>query len=261
VYDTPTEYQGFSLVLASVFFTIQIYCDFSGYSDIAIGTAKLLGINLMTNFKSPYFSQSVKEFWSRWHISLSTWFKDYVYIPLGGNRVGTIRHNINILITFMVSGIWHGANWTFVVWGCIHGVAQVIENTLKKYKTSKGIIWFVRVIFIFAFCTFAWIFFVSNSLSDAVYVILHLFDGISSPIEYLCDGCLPFLGMNGASLKPTMLCIMLLGVYDYISLKVDCIDKISEMPIIVRYGVYIGLLLLIMCFRSTVQTEFVYFQF
>lgn len=117
VFDSPRDFTGFALVIASLFFTIQIYCDFSGYSDIAIGTAKLFGIELMKNFKSPYFSGSVREFWSRWHISLSTWFRDYVYIPLGGNRVGKIRHYINLMITFLVSGLWHGANWTFVAWG------------------------------------------------------------------------------------------------------------------------------------------------
>lgn len=125
VYDAPQSYTGFTLVLATVFFTLQIYCDFSGYSDIAIGLAKILGVNLMTNFKSPYFSQSVKEFWSRWHISLSAWFRDYVYIPLGGNRVGKVRHVINLMITFFVSGLWHGANWTFLIWGGVHGVAQI----------------------------------------------------------------------------------------------------------------------------------------
>lgn len=117
VYNAPQSFEGFALILATVFFTFQIYCDFSGYSDIAIGTAKLMGINLMTNFKSPYFSTSIKEFWSRWHISLSTWFRDYVYIPLGGNRVSKVRHALNLLITFLVSGLWHGANWTFVLWG------------------------------------------------------------------------------------------------------------------------------------------------
>lgn len=117
VYGTPHDYQGFALVLATIFFALQIYCDFSGYSDIAIGTAKLMGIDLMTNFRSPYFSQNVKEFWGRWHVSLSTWFRDYVYIPLGGNRVSKFRHALNLMITFLVSGLWHGANWTFVAWG------------------------------------------------------------------------------------------------------------------------------------------------
>jgi len=117
IYNSPKEFTGFAFLIATFFFTIQIYCDFSGYSDIAVGTAKLLGIDLMANFKSPYFSSSIKEFWSRWHVSLSTWFRDYVYIPLGGNRKGLLRRNFNVLITFLVSGLWHGANWTFILWG------------------------------------------------------------------------------------------------------------------------------------------------
>jgi D-alanyl-lipoteichoic acid acyltransferase DltB (MBOAT superfamily) len=117
IYGNVSSYQGFSLILATVFFSIQIYCDFSGYSDIAIGTARLFGIELMTNFRSPYFSGTVKEFWSRWHISLSTWFRDYIYIPLGGNRKGRIRQYTNLMITFFASGAWHGANWTFLMWG------------------------------------------------------------------------------------------------------------------------------------------------
>ena len=117
IYNDLGSYQGFSLIAATVFFAIQIYCDFSGYSDIAIGTAELFGIRLMKNFDSPYFSCSIKEFWSRWHISLSSWFRDYVYIPLGGNRCGKLRHSFNLLVTFLVSGLWHGANWTFLAWG------------------------------------------------------------------------------------------------------------------------------------------------
>lgn len=117
VFDNPYNYGGFAFILAVLFFSIQIYCDFSGYSDIAIGTAKLLGIELMTNFNSPYFSQSIGEFWNRWHISLSTWFRDYIYIPLGGSRVGKTRNAFNVLLTFLLSGLWHGANWKFVIWG------------------------------------------------------------------------------------------------------------------------------------------------
>lgn len=127
---------GFDLLIVVFFFTIQIYCDFSGYSDIVIGTAKLMGINLMTNFKSPYFSKSIKEFWSRWHISLSTWFRDYVYIPLGGNRCSKPKHYLNLMITFLASGLWHGANWTFVAWGGIHGLAQVMEASFVKKKEN-----------------------------------------------------------------------------------------------------------------------------
>lgn len=135
VYDAPTSFTGFALLLAMFFFTIQIYCDFSGYSDMAVGSAKLIGIDLMTNFKSPYFSQSIKEFWSRWHISLSTWFKDYFYIPLGGNRCSNVRHCINLLLTFLLSGLWHGANITFVIGGEIHGLILVAESQLSKVLT------------------------------------------------------------------------------------------------------------------------------
>lgn len=142
-YDTLHSCTGFDLCAAILFFSMQIYCDFSGYSDIAIGTAKLFGINLMTNFKSPYFSTSIKEFWSRWHISLSTWFRDYVYIPLGGSRCSKLRNSFNLLVTFLASGLWHGANWTFVVWGGIHGGAQVVEKALgwdRKRRKNAGLL-------------------------------------------------------------------------------------------------------------------------
>ena len=264
VYDAPQGFSGFALVLATVFFTLQIYCDFSGYSDIAIGTAKLLGINLMTNFKSPYFSQSIKEFWSRWHISLSTWFRDYVYIPLGGSRVGKIRHAVNLLITFLVSGLWHGANWTFVIWGGIHGLGQVIENAIvpknKLKEKSKGCAWIIRVLFVFAFASFAWIFFVSNSLGDAGYVIKHAFDGITTPVAYLKNGFVD-IGLGKTRLLVVLFEVFLLGIYDYISLKYDCINEISKKPVLVRYFVYLSILFIILCFKASVQAEFVYFQF
>lgn len=121
VYNNVNEYQGLPLIIATFLFAIQIYCDFSGYSDIAIGSARVMGIHLMKNFNTPYFSKSITEFWKRWHISLSTWFRDYVYIPLGGNRVSKPRHYLNLFLTFLISGLWHGANWTFVIWGALHG--------------------------------------------------------------------------------------------------------------------------------------------
>ena len=139
IYNNVQANHGLALIIATLFFSIQIYCDFSGYSDIAIGSAKLFNIRLMENFRSPYLSCSVREFWSKWHISLSTWFRDYVYIPLGGNRVSKGRHKINLMITFLVSGLWHGANWTFVLWGGLHGFAQVLETTFspRKEKSAK----------------------------------------------------------------------------------------------------------------------------
>ena len=263
VYGAPREFQGFALVLATVFFTLQIYCDFSGYSDIAIGTAKLMGINLMTNFRSPYFSQSIKEFWSRWHISLSTWFRDYVYIPLGGNRVRRFRHAINLMITFLASGLWHGANWTFVVWGGIHGAAQVVENALipREKRSSRGIVRWLRILAVFTFCTLAWVFFVSDSIGDAFYVFGHLFDGISSPVRYLKDGFMN-ISMGEQELLMVAFCVLLLSIFDLLSLKRDVIEMVSRKGMVTRWLIYILFLLIIVFFsQKGIAAEFVYFQF
>ena len=136
VYNNVDAHNGTSFLIATILFTFQIYCDFGGYSNIAIGVAKILDYDLMVNFRRPYFSESVKDFWRRWHISLSSWFSDYVYIPLGGSRVKYARHLLNLLITFLVSGLWHGANWTFVFWGSLHGVLLIIHNVYKRVITS-----------------------------------------------------------------------------------------------------------------------------
>jgi D-alanyl-lipoteichoic acid acyltransferase DltB (MBOAT superfamily) len=265
VFDDPLNFKGqsgFSFVIVAFLFSIQIYCDFSGYSDIAIGTAKLLGIDLMTNFQSPYFSQSIREFWSRWHISLSTWFRDYVYIPLGGNRVGKIRHILNLMITFLVSGLWHGANWTFVVWGGIHGLAQVAETTfLPKQKKSNGIlISVIKTLIVFAFCTLVWVFFVSNSVYEAVYVIVNMFRGISSPIAYLHDG-FSNIGLYRHTFLRVALCIVALAGYDLASLKVDCISWLNNRNAVVRHGAIIIMLGIILLYGYAGQSTFVYFQF
>ncbi len=263
VFDQPHSYHGFTLVLAVLFFTIQIYCDFSGYSDIAIGTAKLMGINLTTNFKSPYFSQSVKEFWSRWHISLSTWFRDYVYIPLGGNRVGKVRHSVNLLITFLTSGLWHGANWTFVIWGGVHGAAQILENSFlsKKPTDDRGIRRVIRIALVFCFCAFAWIFFASRSVADSFYIIRHMWDGIGHPLDYLREGTLTL--KTG---KATFLCLggslLLLAAYDYYALKRDVIEAISSKRTVIRWCIYVAFIIwLILNIPTTNSTEFIYFQF
>ena len=263
VFENPLYYKGFALVLAAVLFSIQIYCDFSGYSDIAIGAAKLFGINLMTNFRSPYFAQSIREFWSRWHISLSTWFRDYIYIPLGGNRVGKIRHAANLMITFLVSGLWHGASWTFVVWGGLHGLAQIVENLLfpQKNNSSKGIIKYVRILAVFVFCTIAWILFASNTMSDVVYYLAHLFDGIIHPIAYLRDG-FKDIGFTVINLLFLVISILILIVFDYFLIKKDVIDFISQKRPVIRWGIYIVFLLwLIFNIAVTNDAEFIYFQF
>ena len=254
VYNQLPSFRGFALVLATFFFAVQIYCDFSGYSDIAAGAAAILGIRLMTNFNSPYFAQSIHDFWSRWHISLSAWFRDYVYIPLGGNRRGKLRRDINLLITFLVSGLWHGASWTFVFWGLIHGTVQVAENHLfKKGKKHPRVL-------VFAVVCFAWIFFRADSFADAWYVITHLLSGISSPVRYLKDG----IGI--LDLKPLIrfsigLSIGLLAVYDAASLKTDVIGWVSRRPFVLRYAIYAGLIAWIYFGKSAQGAAFVYFQF
>ncbi|MCR5686984.1 MAG: MBOAT family protein [Lachnospiraceae bacterium] len=263
VFDRPHDFSGFSLVLAAVLFTVQIYCDFSGYSDIAIGCAKLMGIDLMKNFSCPYFSQSVREFWSRWHISLSTWFRDYVYIPLGGNRRGRIRTCINLLITFLISGLWHGANWTFVFWGFIHGLAQILENILvpAKKRTSTGIVRALRIICVFIFCSIAWVFFAANSIGDAFYMIGHMFDGASSPVGYLQSG---FISIGLAKLPFAFLAVSVaaLAAFDWYSLKTDVITAISSKKTAVRWLVYIILTVwTIFHLPASNSTEFIYFQF
>lgn len=265
VFDAPQQYTGFSLLLAMLLFTFQIYCDFSGYSDIAIGTARLMGINLMTNFKSPYFSQSIKEFWSRWHISLSTWFRDYLYIPLGGNRVGKLRHAFNLLVTFLVSGLWHGANWTFVIWGGIHGLAQVLESFFvpKNRLKSKGVLRWLRTVIVFAFCSVAWVFFASNSFQDAVYVLSHMFDGIASPAAYFSSGLSASAAAMG-DIEQIMLVfsLLLLAVFDYFSINGNVIAVISSKKTAIRWAVYVIFVLwVILNLPNTSTTEFIYFQF
>ncbi len=264
VFNDVYSFRGFAFMLAIFFFTIQIYCDFSGYSDIARGCAKLFGIDLMENFRSPYFSASIREFWSRWHISLSTWFRDYVYIPLGGNRCGKFRHNLNLMITFIISGLWHGANFTFVIWGAVHGAAQIVENffTKGKHNEPHGIIWLVRVLMTFTFCMFAWVFFRANSLSEALYVFTHIFDGLPNLREYI----LTAKGFGG--LKRTLVLMLIVGsilaLYDFLSLKLDIPAKISSLNIFSRWLVYNVIAMTIFVVYSNfvvTNASFVYFQF
>lgn len=181
VYKDYEHYSGLTCLVASLFYSIQIYGDFAGYSWMAIGIARILGFDLINNFKRPYFSTSVTDFWRRWHISLSRWLKDYVYIPLGGSRCSKLRNYWNILVTFLVSGIWHGANWTFIVWGVLHGVFQIIEKALglQKCTGSNRMVRAARILLTFLLINFAWIFFRMPDLQDACKVIIKIFTDFS----------------------------------------------------------------------------------
>ncbi len=260
IFNDVYKFHGFALLFGIFAFTIQIYCDFSGYSDIAQGCSKMLGINLMENFKSPYFSSSIREFWSRWHISLSTWFRDYLYIPLGGNRVNKFRHNLNIFVTFLISGLWHGASWNFIIWGSIHGTAQILENIfIDKHKTHNGINKFFRILCVFIFCSLAWIFFRANNFNEAIYITKNFLNGITNLKNYYCEG---IESINLGGKKALLFNATLLGIYDYISLKYNVIKKItSNKYLIFRYLIYFGIITAILFFMASNEVAFVYFQF
>jgi alginate O-acetyltransferase complex protein AlgI len=184
VYARPSQFSGPILILATFFFAIQIYCDFSGYSDIAVGIARMMGYDLMINFRQPYFAKSMGEFWHRWHISLSTWFRDYLYIPLGGSRVPVPRYCLNILIVFLVSGLWHGANWTFAIWGALHGLYLILGHLSApgrdRLRAALGLnpagrlLGGLQVITNFSLVTLAWVFFRAASVRDALSIVAHM---------------------------------------------------------------------------------------
>lgn len=177
VYANYIHYSGATCFVASVFYTLQIYCDFAGYSLMAIGIARTLGFNLPDNFRRPYFATSITDFWKRWHISLTRWLTQHIYIPMGGNRCSKARNFWNIFVTFLVSGIWHGANWTFIVWGCMHGVLQILEKALgwQKYERKNWSIKALRIVITFLLVNFAWVFFRMPNITDAWAMIGQMF--------------------------------------------------------------------------------------
>lgn len=244
------------------FFSIQIYCDFSGYSDIARGSAKLFNIELMENFRSPYFSAGIREFWGRWHISLSSWFRDYVYIPMGGNRVSKSRNIMNILCTFLVSGLWHGASFNFIIWGGLHGVRQVYENAFEvKEDRNHDIYWCIRVVCTYLFVTFAWNFFRASDMHDAVYVLRNMFSGIGNLKTYLING-LDSLEINWhEGRKIIVLYYMPLFLYDFFSIKEDVCMWIGKKNIVIRYMFIFVIIVMILLYGYVGKSNFVYFQF
>ena len=262
IYSNVSDYTGLALIVATVFFAFQIYCDFSGYSDIARGVAELFGIKLMVNFNSPYLSTSLKEFWGRWHISLSTWFRDYVYIPLGGNRKGNLRRNVNLIITFLVSGLWHGANWTFAIWGLLHGILQAVENVVykPKHRDKKKRFRFVSMLLTFCIVCICWVFFRASSTKDAIYVIKHSLDGILNPYLYIYRG---YHDLQLSKIKVMKYCfvLVLLFIYDYSSLQEDVIVRVNHYSRKARWGIYYTVLLLILIMGNFGSNQFVYFQF
>ncbi len=251
VFDNVIAHSGTVFIIAIFMYTFEIYFDFSGYTDMARGIAYLLGFELFENFKAPYLATSIKEFWGRWHISLSSWLRDYVYIPLGGNRCSKLRKNINILITFFVSGLWHGASFTFIVWGMIHGFVQCIEGC--TYKLPR----IVRQIITFCIVAFAWMFFRINSLSEAFYVIGHMLPSGS------LLGAFQEMGMTKLSIVKCGMCIVLIMLYDIFSEKKNLLKEIDKLHIIARWLIYTVVAVLTICvhLHEGSNASFIYFQF
>lgn len=264
VYAAPQNFNGLQLTIATIFFAYQIYCDFSGYSDIAIGSARILGFKLMENFNTPYYSLSVAEFWQRWHISLSTWFRDYVYVPLGGSRRGTERWMIAVLVTFAVSGLWHGANWTYVIWGILNGIYLVVGKTTKDLRNrifaAIGLPESTlprRALMLastFVLTCLAWIIFRARNFPDAWYIITHLFSN-----------------WDFSSIKTTqfqlkhfpaaLLAIFILEAVQFLRPRLPKQISLGRMPGALRWATYLAVIFFVILFGVYKQSQFIYFQF
>ncbi len=273
-YGDIETYTGVYLIVATVLFAVQIYCDFSGYSVIAMGAAKILGISLMENFNAPYLSTSVSEFWRRWHISLSTWFRDYLYIPLGGNRRGKVRKYVNLLITFGVSGLWHGANWTYVVWGLLNGTYQMIGEVLRPFRTKvagfleikedslshKGI----RIVTTFLLVDLSWVFFRANTVFEGLRIVKRMLTAKNHWVWF--DGSLYECGLNESNFRFMIWGILLLLVVDICKYKGIKLREImarqdywaQSLCVIIAV---LGILLFGMWGAGYDAANFIYFQF
>jgi alginate O-acetyltransferase complex protein AlgI len=261
-YKKPAAFSGLSVIVACIFFSFQIYCDFSGYSDIALGTAKVMGINLMRNFERPYLSESISEFWSHWHISLSTWFRDYVYIPLGGNRASKNRTYFNQMTVFLLSGLWHGASWTFVVWGALHGSFVIFESLVKRYFPwlrlgNNPIVRLGKKTGVFIIVSFAWVFFRARDFSnvhDILYRVTHC-----RPGDFKAS---LFNGENPYILWVSVILTIGLILFEVTQKEKSFLDLINDWSKPARRSFLMFLIitmLLLGAFHNS--SEFIYFQF
>ena len=260
IYGNIEHHTGPTIAHATVFFAFQIYCDFSGYSDIAIGGARVLGFNLMTNFHKPYFSQSISEFWRRWHISLSTWFKDYVYVPMGGNRVSRPRWAFNILVTFTISGLWHGAAWTYVIWGALNGIYLVAATLLQDARDGAAravglashprMQALLKIAVTFVLTCIAWIFFRASDLDSAIAALHHV---VANPGPIFTGGAKELIyGALGIAI--------VLGV-DWWAGERHFHEALSTRPVVQRWAIYLAMILWIVSAGVFNASQFIYFQF
>ena len=248
-----SEYQKFSGIgcgMASILYSVQIYADFAGYSLMAVGLGKLLGVNLINNFNRPYFSVSITDFWRRWHISLSRWLKDYVYIPMGGSRCSKWRNYWNIFVTFLISGLWHGANWTFVAWGILHGFCQIIEKMYGwNKKQYKGIAKAGRIILTFAIVTLAWVIFRSPSITDAVGLMMQYFTVSGTHIA------------SGSTLVYIVMALMPFVMYETLKEFFPQLYNIFAGEKAIRWCIYLGLFCMILLTGVLDSSSFIYVSF
>lgn len=272
VYNNAAQASAVTVIVATVLFAVQIYCDFSGYTDIAIGVARLMGVKLRDNFNSPYSATSIKDFWRRWHMSLTSWFTDYVYIPLGGNRCKPWRWALNVMIVFLLSGLWHGASLTFVVWGAIHGVYQIVGRlksaAVKKIAEKRAIkipdnalTTAIKRTVTFVLVCFAWIFFRANSLSDSGVLIAKLITDWSSPMQALKS-----IGMDGAAIIEISLMLVVLALIHNVLKYDETKPTLLGHTVVCRKVFYAYLILAvavawIALVTSGGESAFIYFQF
>ena len=268
VYDSPFQYQGFPLIIATVLFSIQIYCDFSGYSDIAIGAAKVMGFDLMKNFDRPYFSKSISEFWKRWHISLSTWFRDYLYISLGGNRVVKWRWYYNLFITFLISGLWHGADWTYVVWGGLNGVYLIFEAMSQNFRQKLFELFKLKNTILLTVLTtattyflicIAWVFFRAHDIKSAFYILENMPLNLAGSLKLLVNSN---FGIDLYGYLLIIVSIIFLFSVELFQGKYSVLNWLKNQPNMLRYTIYTVFVLAIL-FMGAFDTnqQFIYFQF
>ncbi|MBZ5855775.1 MBOAT family O-acyltransferase [Flavihumibacter profundi] len=260
IYNNAEHHNGPTFIVATVFFAFQIYCDFSGYSDIAIGSAKVMGFDLMTNFRRPYFATSISEFWKRWHISLSTWFKDYLYISLGGNRVTVPRMYFNLFFVFLISGLWHGANWTFIIWGALNGIYLIFALISQKYRDrfneflgiarNRQFHKILQILVTFALVCFSWIFFRAANFHDSSLIIHRIFT----------TGGSVFIGNMFLFIYCILAILLLLGIELRQELKGQILYFNSD-QLVLRNISYMFLILLILLIGVFDGGQFIYFQF
>jgi len=281
-FANPDEQTGATLLIATFLFAFQIYCDFSGYSDIAIGGAQVMGFRLMTNFRRPYHANSISDFWKRWHISLSTWFRDYLYIPLGGNRVTIPRWYLNLFIVFLVSGLWHGASWTFVIWGGLHGLYLIISIITKKWRAKlvsfsklnrlPRLHYALQTVFVFALVNIGWVFFRANSFSDAILILKKIYQfarfipgivlqkvALKTVVSFTI--LQEKLGLNKVDLAIVFGAIIFMEIVHLLQSQKRVRQFMSEKPRVIRWSVYLILIWSILLFGVFANREFIYFQF